>query len=180
MLMQRGWFAAGRHIPKELPKFLLFGAISAGATLVAGWLLYDEAILRLPYCWAAALGAAAGMLVNFQLNYSFNFSFRCRSAWQQLISFFLVSGFGVFLTAALSELNWLIIGFFVGSRVSVVGISLKTTLVANVLAIGMVALYSFPAHKFVSFNVGPVKRLAQLGAMIVARFSLSRPVPNRG
>lgn len=150
--------------PTELPKFLLFGAISACATLAACWALYGWPILALPYWAATGIGAAVGMLMNFYLNYSFNFRFRGRSALQQLRSFFLVSGGGVLLTALLSEINLWAIGLFARNAIQIDAVSINAPAVANVLAVGMVAVYSFPAHKFVSFNVGLRMRLAQISA----------------
>lgn len=169
-------FITSLHCPKELPKFLLFGAISAGVTLATGLALYGWPALGLPYWCATGIGATVGMLMNFYLNYSFNFRFRGRSALQQLRSFFLVSGLGVLLTSVLSEFNLCLIGFLSGNAVQIAAVSMKATVVANVLAVGMVAAYSFPAHKFVSFNVGLRRRLAQIIADIATPIAAENPV----
>jgi putative flippase GtrA len=147
----------------SLALFLVFGGIGALANLAAGWLLYGmRPIPGLPYWLATSTAATAGLVVNFALNYSFNFRFRRRSALRQFCTFCAVAGVGVVLTGALSTVLLGLLRGPAGHDLVLGALTLRPDLAAHAGAVGLVVLYSFPAHKAVSFNVGIRARLRQL------------------
>ena len=145
---------------RDLVVYLVFGGIEAAANLVVGWALYQGfPSLKLPYWVATSFAAACGLLVSFLLNY-FCFRFEERSALRQFGTFAIVSGVGVVLTGALSQ------ALLVPSRLlldhPLLGMSVAPKFAAHFTAVGLVVLYSFPAHRLISFNVGVRARLHQL------------------
>ena len=163
---------------RELIMFVLFGATAAAITLSVGWILYGSRLpIQVPYWSATGIAAAAGLIVNFGLNYTFNFKFRDRSASQQFATFGLVAGFGIFLTSALSAAFLHVLEYAAASSSFDLGnLIVRPQFAAHVMAVGVVALYSFPAHRLVSFNVGIFVRLRQLQSS-VARRTCSNLVP---
>jgi putative flippase GtrA len=152
---------------REAIMFVLFGATAALTTLSVGYAFYgDGSPVHLPYWGSTGIAAAAGLVVNFALNYTFNFKFRNRSAGQQFMTFCLVAGFGIFLTSALSEIFFYSLETVVVGGVQLGNLTVPTKLAAHVLAVGVVALYSFPAHRLLSFNVGIGARLRQIQVAI--------------
>jgi putative flippase GtrA len=138
--------------------FIAFGGTAALANLAAGWLLYGSGLAPgLPYWCATAIAAGVGLVVNFGLNHSFNFRFRHRPAWQQFGTFCAVSGVGVALTSGLaSGLRSLLL-----ATAGHPPAAAHREFAAHFLAVGLVALYSYPAHRFLSFNIGVRARLHQ-------------------
>jgi putative flippase GtrA len=144
---------------RQFAFFLVFGGCAAFTSIVTGWFLYRNEHAPFPYSLAVAIGAAAAILVNFGLNYAFNFHFRGRSLLAQLQTFALVALIGVFLTALSASVFYKII-LIIGSEDWHSGdAAITAKLVAHILAVGLVTLYSFLAHKFFSFNVGFAGRL---------------------
>ena len=140
---------------KELLAFLLFGGLAALTNLFVGWQLYGRGLFpALPYWCATALAAASGLLVNFGLNYAFNFKFRGRSALGQFLTFCIVSLVGVAITSSLSYGILSLLNASVGPMLHLGSLHVKSVFAAHFAAVGLTVLYSFPAHKLVSFNVG--------------------------
>jgi putative flippase GtrA len=159
----------GKSRAKELAAFLLFGGLAALVNLLVGWQLYGTGLFpRLPYWCATAMAAFVGLLVNFALNYAFNFKFRDRSALQQFSTFCVVSVFGVVLTSALSDAILALIVLYAGQTFHVGAVEVRSVLAAHVCAVGLTVLYSFPAHKFVSFNMGIRAQFRHLCAQLSA------------
>ena len=99
---------------------------------------------------------------HFALNYSYNFTFRERPALHQLQTFCVIAGLGILLTSAVSAgLRALFDGPF-GHAARLGGLTIRMDFAAHLTAIALVALYSFPAHKAISFNVGIRARLREL------------------
>lgn len=154
---------------REFFLYLLFGGAAALTSLSIGWRLYGGALFPwLPYWGATTVAATLGLVVNFVLNYIFNFKFRDRTAFQQFQTFCIVSGFGIFLTSLLSEFLLFLLKQNLGSNFHLGHERFSAKFVANFIAIGLVVIYSFPAHRFVSFNVGIGKRLQQLRVLPAA------------
>jgi len=140
---------------RELAAFLLFGGLAALTNLVVGWQLYGRGLFpALPYWCATALAATSGLLVNFGLNYVFNFKFRGRSALQQFVTFCAVSLVGVAITSALSYGTLSLLNTLVGPVFHLGSLQVKSVFAAHFTAVGLTVLYSYPAHKCMSFNVG--------------------------
>src|SRR5207244_1960647 len=144
-------------------RFLAFGGTAALANLLAGWLLYGARLLPgMPYWGATATAAAIGLVVNFALNYSYNFTFRGRPAVHQFQTFCAIAGLGILLTSAISSGLRALIEGWSGPLLVLAGLPIRADFAAHFMAVGLVALYSFPAHKAISFNVGIRVRLRQL------------------
>ena len=157
------------YCTRELLFYLLFGSMAAFTSLFTGLILYGDALFPwLPYWCATAAAASVGLVVNFVLNYIFNFKFRERTALQQFRTFCAISGFGVFLTSLLSEFLFFLLRYYVGNKIHLDHATLPLKFVANFIAVGLVVVYSFPAHRSVSFNVGIGTRLRQLRVLLGA------------
>jgi putative flippase GtrA len=140
---------------RQLAGFLLFGGLAALANLVVGWQLYGRGLFpALPYWCATAIAATSGLLVNFSLNYLFNFKFRGRSALEQFSTFCIVALVGVAITSALSSGILSLLHALVGPVLHLGNLEVTSVFAAHFTAVGLTVLYSFPAHKSVSFNVG--------------------------
>lgn len=140
---------------RELAVFLVFGGLAALTNLAVGWQLYGRGLFpALPYWCATGIAATSGLLVNFGLNYVFNFKFRGRSAWRQFSTFCVVALIGVAITSAMSFGFLSLLTAWVGSQFHLGGHEIKSAFAAHFIAVGLTVLYSFPAHKFMSFNAG--------------------------
>lgn len=155
---------------RELAAFLVFGGVAALANLFLGWQLYGKGLFpALPYWCATAIAAAGGLVVNFGLNYSFNFKFRDRSAFRQFSTFCLVSLVGIVLTSALSDSLRTLLTGLTGHTFVLGGLRVRSDVAAHVLAVGLTVLYSYPAHKCLSFNAGIRAQARHLYAQISGR-----------
>jgi len=140
---------------RELAAFLLFGGLAALANLAMGWQLYGRGLFpNLPYWCATGLAAACGLVVNFGLNYVFNFKFHGRSALRQFSTFCVVALIGVAITSGLSYGIMLLLVAWAGPMLHFGGLTVSSAFAAHFTAVGLTVLYSFPAHKFLSFNIG--------------------------
>jgi putative flippase GtrA len=161
--------SARLYCARELFLYLLFGSLAAFTSLLTGRALYGDALFPgLPYWCATAAAAAVGLVVNFVLNSIFNFKFYKRTTFQQFGTFCIVSGFGVVLTSFLSEALLLLLQRNLGDNLHLGHVTLPAKFVANFIAVGLIVLYSFPAHRSISFNVGIRTRLRQLRSLLAA------------
>ena len=89
------------------------------------------------------------MVVNFLLNKKYTFKKGPRKLHQEFRTFFIVAVLGLLLTNLFSYMLVYIIGaYFPAIKPEF----LET--VSHVLAVGIVSLYSFLAHKYFSFKKG--------------------------
>jgi len=138
---------------RELAVFLIFGGLAALTNLFVGWQLYGKGWFpALPYWCATAIAATCGLLVNFGLNYAFNFKFRGRTALQQFSTFCVVALVGVAITSGLSNGILLLLNAVTGPVLQLGPYAVKSVFAAHFWAVGLTVLYSFPAHKGMSFN----------------------------
>jgi putative flippase GtrA len=152
--------AGDARLYHDLANYLVFGGIAAAANLMTGWLLYQQfPALALPYWLATSIAATCGLLVNFLLNHAY-FGFGERSALRQFGTFAIVSGIGIALTGALSQALLGPVHLILDHRLA--GVHMAPKFAAHVAAVGLVVLYSFPAHRFITFNVGLCARMRQL------------------
>jgi putative flippase GtrA len=155
---------------RQLAVFLLFGGLAAAANLVVGWQLYGRGLFpALPYWCATAIAATSGLFVNFGLNYFFNFKFRGRSALQQFSTFCIVALVGVAITSALSSGLLSLFHAAAGAVLRVGGFEATSAFAAHFAAVGLTVLYSFPAHKLMSFNIGIRAQFQQARAQIAGK-----------
>jgi putative flippase GtrA len=143
---------------EQVPLFLLCSGIAALANLTAGYLLYQGLGLnqgRL-YGLSVALAALVGMSVSFVLNRHLTFERSGRRARDEMQTFFLVSVIGLGLTVGVSHL---LRGLVLPALLLTLGLTdwrpaLNLELLAHAGAVGLVGLYSFLAHKYLSFGQG--------------------------
>jgi putative flippase GtrA len=155
---------------RQLAVFLLFGGLAALANLLMGWQLYGRGLFpALPYWCATAIAATSGLFVNFGLNYLFNFKFRGRSALQQFSTFCIVALVGVAITSALSSGILLLLHALTGPVLRLGNHEVTSVFAAHFAAVGLTVLYSFPAHKCMSFNVGIRAQFQQAYTQIAGR-----------
>jgi putative flippase GtrA len=117
------------------------------------------------FALAIATGAFAGMSVNFALSRRFVFAPDLRPARQQFGSFLLIS-----LTTLLLRLvvAYALVAFFALPAMAWVGllpIGAPAERLAHLGAVGIVTIYSFFAHKHVSFAGGILALFASKSAV---------------
>jgi putative flippase GtrA len=157
-------------LARELAAFLLFGGLAALTNLSVGWQLYGRGLFpALPYWCATALAATCGLIVNFGLNYAFNFKFRGRSALRQFSTFCTVALIGVAITSALSFGILSLMKAVAGPVLHMGGVDVKSVFAAHFAAVGLTVLYSFPAHKCLTFNIGIRAQLQHVYTQILGR-----------
>jgi putative flippase GtrA len=155
---------------RELAAFLLFGGLAALTNLLVGWQLYGRGLFpALPYWCATGLAATSGLFVNFGLNYVFNFKFRGRSVFRQFSTFCIVALIGVAITSAMSSAILALLRTWVGPVLHLGGHAVTSAFAAHFTAVGLTVLYSFPAHKWMSFNHGIRAQVQQVYAQISER-----------
>ena len=150
--------AARRRLPlaAELAAFILCAGCAALVNLIAGSLLVDGCgfTSQTLFPLAVAIAYCLGMLVNLLLNRRFTFrSDRARTA--QARTFVVVSLSGLVLTTIVASLCRAGLGSIVepGLPATLSGLATPETL-SRVIAIGVVAGYSFAAHKYLTFHRG--------------------------
>ncbi len=112
------------------------------------------------YAVCVTIGYVAGMGVNFSLNRLFTFERDRRGSLSQLRTFFVVALFGLVLNVVLASASkaGLELFFGTGPLVPAVRFSDPATL-SQAAAIGVVSIYSFFAHKYLTFAGGIRARL---------------------
>lgn len=136
------------------PRFLLCSGLAAVVNLAVGYLLYGLLGLNGPIGFpvSVALAFASGMGVSFVLNRRYTYPTSGRPASQELRDFFGVSLVGLALTTGVAFLlNYNAHAILVSVADSLPGTILPETL-AHLVAVGMTAIYSFLAHKLISFR----------------------------
>lgn len=111
------------------------------------------------FALAIVIGALAGMSVNFALSRRFVFAPDTRPAHQQFLSFLFISlttlalrllvAYGLMALFALPALGW------IGN----LPVQAPAERLAHLGAVGLVTIYSFIAHKHISFGGGLLNRL---------------------
>ena len=126
-------------------RFYLYIAIGGSAALInitSRYLLSEKVCLR--YDYSLALAYIAGLLWNFSLNKYVNYKAHGQRYHVQLVKFVLVAAGGLALTVVISKLlAYLLTGYFereIGE------------LLAHIIAVGLVMLYSFSMHTIFTFK----------------------------
>jgi putative flippase GtrA len=136
-------------------QFLLYLACSAAAAMAN--LLVGFAIVnalgftsRVQYPIAVAIGYCAGMAINFLLNRRFTFEGSDRSKLQQARTFLVVALSGLLLTSTVAA----IVRAALSGLASGASLPLSAETIGQLVAIGVVSVYSFVGHRFLTFNRG--------------------------
>jgi putative flippase GtrA len=142
----------------QFPTYVVFSGLAAALNLAVGTGLYSWLGARSTARYAAcvSVGYLAGMVLNFSLNRTFTFERDGRSALLQLRSFVLVSGFGLVLNTVLAiALRRLATTLLAGASVADTDtLHIAASSGPHAAAIGIVAIYSFIAHKYLTFAGG--------------------------
>ena len=156
-------------------QFLLYLAISSMAAivnLVVGFSLYGVLGLStgILYALSVAIGYLAGMGVNWSLNRVITFPRSGRRRLAEIRTFLVVALIGLLLTVVLAAALRNALGPYIPelSGAGLVPIpSAETT--AQIMAVGIVAVYSFLSHKWFTFARGIRFQVARLGQSRVQR-----------
>ena len=154
--------------PRQLFRFVVFSGLAALTNLLVGFLLYDVAGWDgiWSYKSAVIIGFSAGMGVSFFLNRTFTFSRSGRRMHQEMRTFALVGQGGLVLTVTFAAgfratlAPWLATLPPPGSRLWLIANDIEAT--SHLMAVDLVAFYSFLSHKFLTFNRGIWHQLRKL------------------
>ena len=124
--------------------------------------------MRQPYFFALAivLGGLAGMLVNFTLSRRFVFASDHRSARQQLATFALVSLTTIGLRLVVAHALVALFALPAFSMIALLPVAAPAERLAHLGAVGLVTIYSFLAHKHVTFAGGLLSRLTGRATLV--------------
>ena len=124
--------------------------------------------MRQPYFFALAivLGGLAGMLVNFTLSRRFVFASDHRSARQQLATFALVSLTTIGLRLVVAHALVALFALPAFAVIALLPVPAAAERLAHLGAVGMVTIYSFLAHKHVTFAGGLLSRLTGRATLV--------------
>jgi putative flippase GtrA len=161
---------------RQLVRYLLFSGLAAAANIACGFFL--NAVLGFKEGWrygaAVAMAYLFGMGVNFSLNRTYTFLPSGRSLVVEIRTFTIVSTGGLVLTVGLSELFRSTFLPWISAAISEYGLlaGLPEETAAHILAVGLVTLYSFTAHKIFTFGDSFGRRNRSFtGSVSLVRFS---------
>ena len=129
---------------QQLFKYFLFSGLAVLVNIISRMVLSNY--LNMGYYIAITIAYIFGMFVNFILNKNYNFPEGPRKYYQELRTFIVISFIGLLLTNVLAYLLLMLIQ-------SQSEIIYKKT-IAHILAVGFVSIYSFTAHKLLTYKGG--------------------------
>jgi putative flippase GtrA len=142
-----------RSIPFQFLLYLACSAAAAVTNLVVGFILINgfgfTSNLRYPV--AVGIGYCAGMAVNFFLNRRFTFHGGDRTQIQQGRTFLVVALSGLALTAGIAAV---VRAMLPAGTLGGINSPVNAETIGQVVAIGVVSVYSFAGHRFLTFNRG--------------------------
>lgn len=160
-------------------QFLRYSAISSIAAfvnIIVGFSLYG--ILGLSagplYAFSVAIGYLTGMTVNWSLNRLVTFSRSRRRKLAEIRTFFVVAFIGLLLTAAFAAALRNTLAPHVTELIAGAGLvpTPSAETIAQIIAVAVVAVYSFLGHKWFTFSRGIRFQLARTGRNIMRNTSL--------
>jgi putative flippase GtrA len=154
-----------RSLPAQFLRYLACAGFAAVVNFVVGSLLVDGfgfASARL-FPLAVAIAYGLGMAVNLLLNRRFTFA-SDRTRGEQARTFIVVALSGLVLTTALAALARAGLVWALGAAFfpAPLGRLAAPETLSRALAIGVVSVYSFAAHKYFTFHRGIRWPLSQL------------------
>ena len=153
--------------------FLAMGSVAAIVNLLVGFSLYELLGLSAGplYALSVAIGYLAGMVVNWSLNRVITFPRSGRRKLQELRTFIIVALIGLLLTIALAAGFRTTLAPYVAELVARAGWlpALSAETAAQVMAVAMVAVYSFLGHKWLTFARGIRFQASRLGRLVIRR-----------
>ena len=146
--------------------YLACSALAAAVNLVVGFALVSglgfTSGTRYPV--AVGVGYCAGMAVNFLLNRRFTFQGNDRTRIQQGRSFLIVALSGLLLTSVIASLVRNLFSSVLPAILPAGATSplLSAETFGQVVAIGVVSIYSFAGHRYMTFNRGNRSQLLKI------------------
>lgn len=129
-------------------RFIICSGLAAAVNIAVGYLLY--AVCGFSEGWQYGLSVAvafvSGMGVSFYLNRRYTFEPSGRLTRSEAIDFFAVSVGGLAITTTLAQ--------YFRAHMPSLDPYVPAEALAHVGAVGLTAIYSFFAHKYVSFRRG--------------------------
>ena len=141
-------------------------ATCVDVAIVQTMLSFDMARQPLFFALAIVLGGLAGMLVNFTLSRRFVFASDHRSARQQLATFALVSLTTIGLRLVVAHALVALFALPAFAVIALLPVPAAAERLAHLGAVGMVTIYSFLAHKHVTFAGGLLSRLTGRATLV--------------
>lgn len=141
--------------------------VSAGAASLVDFVIVQSLLLLpalqagLPFALAIVAGALAGMIVNFLLSRRFVFQAADGMLGRQVQRFVLISLSTLLLRIVVAFAFVALFGLPIFAFIAGLPIDAPATRLASILAMGLVTLYSYFAHKHISFasGLGVARRL---------------------
>ena len=170
MFNQESWKEKTERATRvQFLRYLAISSVAAIVNLIVGFSLY--ALLGLSagalYSVSVAIGYLAGMVVNWSLNRVVTFPGSGRRRLSEIRTFVVVALIGLLLTVALAASFRITFAPYIAGLVARAGWlpapSAETT--AQVMAVAMVAVYSFLGHKWLTFSRGIRFQVARLGRL---------------
>ena len=160
-----------QSIHRQFLRYLICSGCAALVNFVIGFALVNGAgfTSSVRYAVAVAVGYCGGMAVNFFLNRRFTFSGNDRSKLQQARTFLIVALSGLALTSGVASLVRAVLqavlpqGALVGGML---GPLVSAETIGQVVAIGVVSIYSFAGHRYLTFNRGIRFQVQRLAGMV--------------
>lgn len=135
-------------------RFLVCSGFAAAVNLLIGQALYG--VLHLSegwyYAFSVSMGFMSGMGVSYALNRKFTFPPSGRARHDEIKAFFVVSIGGLILTTGLAQT------LYVGAKPvlewnsAILKVPINAETQAHMIAVVVTAVYSFIAHKNISFR----------------------------
>jgi len=167
-------------------QFLLYlanSSIAAIVNLVVGFSLYTLLGLSagLLYSLSVAIGYLTGMTVNWSLNRVVTFPGSGRSKRSELRTFVVVALIGLLLTVALAAGFRSTLALYITELVARTGwvLAPSVEITAQVMAVGIVAVYSFFGHKWLTFARGIRFQVSRLVGPVVWKINGCFGKPSR-
>lgn len=141
-------------------------ATCVDVAIVQGLLFLDLLHQPLFLAMAITLGSIAGVTVNFLLSRRFVFVIDTRPASQQFLTFAIVAlgGLGLRLLLAYAFMALFALPVFVW--ISALPLPAAAERIAHLASVALVTIYSFLAHKHISFTGGFLNRLGSRATVV--------------
>jgi putative flippase GtrA len=148
-----------RPISQQFTRFLACSGAAAATNFLAGSMLIHGAGLtsRIGYPAAIVVGYLAGMSVNFWLNRRYTFSGSARTRLDQGRTFVVIALSGLALTSLVAALaRALLHSALATADLTMLPFArfLTPETLGQLIAIGVVSVYSFAGHKYLTFAGG--------------------------
>ena len=149
-------------------RYLLTAGAATVADVATVQAVLSFELMRQPAFFALAivLGGLAGLLVNFTLSRRFVFSGDNRSARQQLLTFALVSLTTIGLRLVVAHALVALFALPAFAMITLLPVAAPAERLAHLGAVALVTIYSFLAHKHVTFAGGFLTRLSSRATVV--------------